>query len=80
MSEELLFFFVLFLLYRIGDEILHVSRDNKGMMTSDNDSLDVWERVINKSHITVWRKPVPNSYLYEYKGRSHSNAVVVSKF
>ena len=58
---------------RVADEILHVSRNADGQMNDtgdDSSSFNDWERVINKSHLTVWRKPVPNSYLYEYKGKS----------
>ena len=53
---------------RVADEILHISRSDNGLMTSDDEKFNTWEQVINKSHVTAWRKPIPNSYLYEYKG------------
>jgi hypothetical protein len=52
---------------QVANEIAHIRRDSDGRFTSDDDHLNSWERLINKGHLTVWRKPVPNSYLYEYK-------------
>ena len=31
--------------------------------------MDDWESVIQSNHLKVWRKEVPDSYLYEYKGK-----------
>jgi len=48
--------------------MLLISRDDKGTTTNDGEKFNDWEQVINKGHMRAWRKPVPNSYLYEYKG------------
>ena len=31
-----------------------------------------WEVVINKKDLLAWRKPVPNTELYEYKSKHQS--------
>lgn len=33
-----------------------------------DDNSEGWERIIDRSHFHVLRKPVPDSNLYEYKG------------
>jgi len=53
---------------RVADGMSQLSRNTSGQLVSDVDRLNNWEQLINKNHLTVWRKPVPNSYLYEYKG------------
>jgi len=39
-----------------------------GQLVADDSQLSNWEQLINKCHIAVWRRSIPNSYLYEYKG------------
>ena len=29
---------------------------------------DGWQKVIDREQLIVWQKPVPGSYVYEYKG------------
>jgi len=53
---------------RVADGMSQLSRNTSGQLVSDGDHLNKWEQLIDKSHLTVWRKPVLNSYLYEYKG------------
>lgn len=53
---------------RVADEMSQLCRDTSGQLVSDADHFSSWEQLINKNNIMVWRKPVPNSYLYEYKG------------
>ena len=45
-----------------------LSRNTSGQLVADGGHLSGWEQLINKNHLTVWRKPIANSYLYEYKG------------
>jgi len=47
-----------------------LSRSTSGQLVADPESehLSNWEQLINRNHLTVWRKPIQNSYLYEYKG------------
>jgi len=58
---------------------MHIHRDKTGQWVTDH-HFDEWEKVIDKGHIAAWRKPVANSYLYEYKGRlCHDISVVFLK-
>lgn len=47
-------------------EIQHIEEDEKHPVDLKG-YLQCWEQVIDKDHFKVWRKPIPNSYLYEYK-------------
>ena len=60
--------FIICVLWRsVADEIMHICQNENGQWVTDH-RLDEWEQVIDKGHIAAWRKPVANSYLYEYKG------------
>jgi len=48
-----------------------LSRNASGQLVTDTDHFNNWEQLINKNHLTVWRKSIPNSYLYEYKGENN---------
>ena len=37
-----------------------------------------WELLIEKQNFKVWRKPVPNSYLYQYKGTSYKRSITIN--
>jgi hypothetical protein len=50
----------------VADEVTYIRRDSSGQSVTGN-RLDDWEKIIDKAHLTAWRKPVLNSYLYEYK-------------
>jgi len=65
---------------RVANEISHIRLDSDGKFNSDDNHLDQWERMINKGHLTVWRKPVPNSYLYEYKVYGSYNDIPARAF
>lgn len=30
--------------------------------------MEKWERIISGPHLQLWRQPIPNSSLYQYKG------------
>ena len=49
------------------NEIQHIEADAKHPVDTKG-YLKSWEKVIDKDHFKVWRKPIPDSYLYEYKG------------
>ncbi len=58
-------------LCRLSDEI-HASSSgdsNKAAFTDPppNDGRE-WEKVVDREQIVVWQRPVPDSYVYEYKG------------
>jgi len=59
---------------RVADGMSQLARSTSGQLVSGGDHLDTWEQLISKNHLTVWRKPVPNSYLYEYKGQTNPQA------
>ena len=63
---------------RVADGMCELSRNTSGELVADPESeqLSHWEQLINRSHLTVWRKPIQNSYLYEYKGQSHLQPTV----
>ena len=42
---------------RDGSRVKHVPRIDDG-----------WQKVIDREELMVWQKPVPGSYVYEYKG------------
>lgn len=54
-----------------ADEIHDVRRakyySDTGKAIPETNVLCNWEKVIDKSHLVAWRKPVQNSYLFEYK-------------
>ena len=37
-----------------------------------------WETVVEKKDIRVWKRPIPNSHLYEYRGQLSSNLTHVN--
>lgn len=45
---------------RLSDEMAEDSGDDDG---------DEWEPIIVKERFQVWRKPVPDTYLYQYKSK-----------
>ena len=48
-------------------EIQHIEEDEKHPVDLKG-YFKCWEQIIDKDHFKVWRKPIPNTYLYEYKG------------
>lgn len=50
-------------------QVQHIEEDFK-KPTDDKGYLKSWEKVIESDHLKVWRKPIPDSYLFEYKGLS----------
>lgn len=55
-------------LTKVADEISYVQRTKAGQCVDEGgDHFVDWEKVIDRGSLTLWRKPVPNSYLYEYK-------------
>ena len=63
-------FYVVYFDYRVADEISYVQRTKAGQCVDEGgDHFVDWEKVIDRGSLTLWRKPVPNSYLYEYKGK-----------
>lgn len=64
---------LVFVLPRVADEISYIDPKPSGkgapVQLPDHEHLmDGWEKVIDKDHFKLWRKPIPNSYLYQYKG------------
>lgn len=51
----------------IDGKAAHRNKSNAAQVTVKEDMLDGWEKVIDRDHFKLWRKPIPNSYLYEYK-------------
>ena len=47
-------------------EIQHIEEDEKHPVDLKG-YFKCWEQIIDKDHFKVWRKPIPNTYLYEYK-------------
>lgn len=47
-------------------EVEHIEKDFK-QPTDDKGYMKSWEQVIDKDHFKVWRKPLPDTSLYQYK-------------
>jgi len=64
-------------MFRVADGMCELSRSTSGQLVANPESehLSHWEQLINRNHLTVWRKPIQNSYLYEYKGQSNCHAM-----
>lgn len=38
-----------------------------------------WEVVMEKKDFKVWKRPIPNSHLYEYRGQPSHNLTCVTR-
>ena len=68
-----------FFIYRTADTINewdrnHIKSSGQRAQESNNKD-DGWHKIIDRGQFCMWRKPVPNSYLFEYKG---SDSICIS--